>query len=292
MLVIPAGRPPWRMAFAPDNRRLAVGSASSAVVAQVGLPGGVPAASLPLARQPLTHLSYSPDGSRVLVGCRRTCELFDPAGGRHPWPADWGGVRGSSPDGRFLLTGSELGDEGVLRLIRADPPDAPAQVWRVPQPSRDWQSGAVGPAGEIAVTARLRQLIIWSAEGQERAWLTLYVQRPADFGFTADGRRLVARAGLSLHVWDRDGDRFGRPWRLTLPGYRPVTGVALHPDGRHALAASTTGTADLCDLAARAVVRSHDWGVGPLTAVAVSPDGTLAAAGAADGRIVIWDLDV
>ncbi len=110
-----------------------------------------------------------------------------------------------------------------------------------------------------------------------------------------DGRCLVARRGLALHVWDATD--WGKPpvvvpGKEDKPGSNLLRATAFHPSAPYLLRANDGPSVTALDTATWKETRRWNWKAGVLRAVAVSPDGTLAAAGGPRGTIVLWDLDL
>jgi WD40 repeat protein len=104
--------------------------------------------------------------------------------------------------------------------------------------------------------------------------------------FAPDGRRLLARRGMTVTMYDAAG--WGVLGELTGP--HVSTDAAFSPDGRVIAVASLDGAVTLRDAVTLRETARFDWGVGPVHGVAFAPDGLTCAAGADRGRVVVWDL--
>jgi WD40 repeat protein len=70
-----------------------------------------------------------------------------------------------------------------------------------------------------------------------------------------------------------------------------VHGVAMAPDGRHALSATLDGIVRLWDLKTRKEVRRFEGHIGWIRSVAIAPDGRRALSGGDDRTLRLWDLE-
>jgi WD40 repeat protein len=256
------------VAFSPDGRTLAAGSAADKVwlwnvtdpahPVQLGQPLTGPA-------NIVASVAFSPDGRTLAAGSiDGKVWLWNTADPAHPVPLGQPltGANGPvysvafSPDGRTLAAGS--GHDQVW-------------LWNVTDPAHPAQLGQplTGPANFVDAVA-----------------------------FSPDGRTLAA-GSIDDKVW---------LWNVTDPAHpvqlgQPLTGpanfvysVAFSPDGRTLAAGSADDKVWLWNIAGPA--RPAQVGqplTGPgtaLDAVAFSPDGRTVTAGAQDGVIWSWDLDL
>jgi WD40 repeat protein/serine/threonine protein kinase len=78
----------------------------------------------------------------------------------------------------------------------------------------------------------------------------------------------------------------------TLEGHTDlVQAVAVTPDGRHAVSASSDRTLRLWDLESGQTLRALDGHSGSVQAIAVTSDGRRAVSGSDDGTLRLWDLE-
>jgi WD40 repeat protein len=84
----------------------------------------------------------------------------------------------------------------------------------------------------------------------------------------------------------------GGPLMCTLEGHTgSVEAVALSPNGRRAVSASSDGTLKLWDLETAREIRTLKGHTGPVRGVAVSPDGRQAVSASSDKTLRVWDLE-
>lgn len=299
MLVLPTNMPAiTHLVLAPQGRLLAALGYGQPVVSLWHLPAGKPAPSLPITTSFTTFIRretgvhFSADGSRLLLGGWDECLLFDLRSGEClAWGCpEWGGLRGTSLDGRFLVLLAGVGGELVLRLIRADPLDHPEEVWRVPQPNKASYESAVASNG-LAVTWRYPgpHLVRWNLKGQV-VGQTAKPESSWPLAFTPGDRYFLTRNRRSVFIWDTTNWN-AKPKRVSSNTAQRINDVAMHPAGRHVFLASNDGSVKVGCLEQRKIVQAYQWDRGPVTAVAISPEGQLAAA-ACGGEVVVWDLDL
>jgi WD40 repeat protein len=242
------------IAFSPDSRTLAFGSADGTVnLWDV-------TANQPLG-QPLTghereveSLAFSPDGSIVASGgADRTIILWDVASRRRvgrPLTGHGGKIAALAfaPDGR-LLASTGYDD---LRII------------------------------------------LWDVIGYRRSGSPLAVPNAAatSLAFSPDGRTLAAGNNDSaILLWDV-ATRRSLPVRLTAHS-DAVKSVAYSPDGRMLASGSTDKTVILWDAASGRQLSEPLMGLAAgVTSMAFSRSGRILAAGDQSGTILLWDTDV
>jgi WD40 repeat protein len=177
----------------------------------------------------------------------------------------------------------------------------------------------------VAVTADRRYVLLGENDGHLRIWrswwgevvkLAAHTSRISAIGVTPDGRLAVSASwDKTLKVWElRYGQlKHGQPvssiegqgffdkvathllwWGrkvLTLTGHEGwVNAVAVLPDGRHAVSASSDRTLKVWSLVSGTEVRTLSGHDGSVAAVAVTPDGRYVISGSSDRTVRLWDV--
>jgi WD40 repeat protein len=217
---------PQSVAFAPDDRALAVG-------AGVGGAGELSAWDvttrtvrwrMPLAK-PVVALSWTPDGKTLLAASGSSVGLFDPQTGKQrsaigPLPKEVSCLA-LTPDGKTLATGSAEGTVTLWELgTRKERRSIKAHRGRI-------SSLSFHPEGKLLVSSDAREAALWDAgKGNNvRRW----GQQFASAIFTPDGKCILTagydgRARLwDIETWDQLG-RFG--------GQGGLRGVLVHEGSR------------------------------------------------------------
>jgi WD40 repeat protein/uncharacterized caspase-like protein len=251
----------FSVAFSPDGRTLASGSADNTIKLW-DVASGRELRDLAGHTGYVTSVAISPDKRTLASGSLDyTIKLWDVASGRelrtlagHTSPVT---SVAFSPDGRTLASGSA--DNSV-----------------------DYT-----PDGRIFATGSADNTIkLWDVtSGRELRTLAGHTNGVISIAFSSDG--IILASGNPDHtvkLWDAAS---GRELR-TLAGHTsPVNSVAFSPDGRTLASGSLDHMVKLWDVASGHELRAL---AGHTSPVAFSPDGHTLASGSADRMIKFWDI--
>ncbi len=215
-------------------------------------------------------------------------------------------------DARRSFAGGDLGEAlTLLRAARTIPGHERSQaaltLWddvTAALPRRDleavWQAVrleahrdpvvalAVDPAGRRALSGDLMGCVKWWDLGSRSE-----IASATDHEATVSALACAGEARAASASWDRTVRLWDGPGRLvaTLDGHGDyVNGVALSPDGRTVLSASSDQTLRLWSFAAGpalAVLEGHE---GPVSACVLGPEARFALSAGWDGTLRLWDV--
>jgi WD40 repeat protein/DNA-binding SARP family transcriptional activator len=244
-------------------------------------------------------LAVSPDGTHALAGSYydNAAVLWDLQSG-----ARLGALRGHSegvaavvfsPDGQRALTGSYDDSVGMWDVASGQ------RLAILNGHASDVLDVAIGPDGRTALSSgRDGGLIQWDmVDAQEMQRLQGHQDAVWDVAFSPDGRQALSSSGAaspsvlvqdaSLRLWDLAS---GEQLQVAALPVDVIMQVAISPDGRTALAATTDGLIHVWDLAAWQEVGRLEGHRGPVTGIEFTPDGQRALSVSVDGALILWDV--
>jgi WD40 repeat protein len=293
--IIDAGTAVASVAFSPDGRQVAGGSAQGTVLvwdADTGEPIGEPLAGHADA---VLSVAFSPDGHRLAsAGGDGAVRLWNPDTGQphgDPLIGHAGHVTSVafSPDGHRLAS---AGGDGTVRLWNPD----------TGQPHGDPMTGghtfgvhcvAFSPDGRRLASCGYDNVRLWDAvTGQAfGAALTGHTDQVTAVAFSPDGH-MLASASLgdgTVRLWDTGASQLGTPLR----GHTfTINDVAFSPDGHRLATAGGDHTVRLWDADTGQSLGDPLTGhAGQVLSVVFSPGGHLLATAGDDGAVWLWDVD-
>jgi WD40 repeat protein len=321
----------WAVAWSPDGRRFAAGSADGAVrifrADGTGEPlvlrGGGSAANA---------VGWSPDGRRIATAWDDgTVRVFATDENREPLVLrgheDSAASAEFSPDGQQIASASV---DGTVRVWRADGSGTPvilrgheddvlAAAWRpdghciasssVDKTIRIWNADGTGEPTILRGHKRAVTWLAWSPDGQSIA-SSSFEGVILIWHVDGNGEPTTLRgheAGINSVGWSRDGrrivsaanDRTARVFRvdgsappLVLSGHEgAVLAAAFSPDGESVLTSSTDRTVRIYSADGAWEPFALRGHTDVVTGVAFSPDGRRVASISMDGTARVWTSD-
>lgn len=276
----------WCVAFSPDSRTLAAGTATGAIYLWDVATGEL-RRELAGHRDAVFGVHFSPDGA-WLASCGRDApgvRIWDLAAGRvlhgiaaHP---QWTWCARFSPDGKRLAT---CGDDATVRLWNPAT-GLPAAELR----------GHRGTVKRVAWTADARRLLsvgddgllhVWDpAAGAELhalpghgGWIESVAAGPGALAVTAGGDQTLRR-------WDTEKGKLLATVRVPVPD---LSTLAVSPDGKAAATGSGDGTLHTWNVVTGAQLERRTVKMTPLD-LAYSPDSRRLASAQRGGAAALWD---
>ncbi|MBK9388045.1 MAG: protein kinase [Planctomycetes bacterium] len=277
-----AGEPISALAWSPDGRRLAAGTARGALRV-FAIEGGQPV-ELEGHRNVVTALAFSPDGALLMsAGGDLELALWDLASGRkraralHDGEPFQTAVFGGGPmDPIFAAAGEKLLTWHPDRQLLQETQSYPAAITAL----------ASSAQGELAIG--LENGSILRASRRRGSALEGHVDRVTALAFSADGRWLASGSDdRTLRVWNTTSGE--RTPRILLGHLEGVNGVGFLSDGQSLVSCSVDATWRLWSLdACEALTRTNGHAKGA-QGIAFSPAGTQLLSLSLDGSAALWD---
>ena len=294
--IIAPSAPILSIAYSPDGKQLASGSADGTIRLwntesneEIGSWSTMGRGNFGIA------MAFSPDGKRiatataigtVTVRSTDTCEpieILDAAGSRL-------NVLSYSPDGRILVGGAISGN-----IIQ----------WDTTTKEIVWESAGSTDtisidAAKVLSLSRSNSVIIGSKQGKilELSWPDGYLRRTFEMSTdslqeiiaSSDEKYLAARDAKGIVVvWERESAR--EVWRSVSGDVAPVTSIAFAGEPAQLITGNASGQIELRQPSDGSVVMNVPTGSTQVTHLRSDSSGKwLASAGLAESDVVIWNL--
>jgi WD40 repeat protein len=270
----------------------------------------------------VTNVSFSPDGSRMLLRSRTEYAKIWETNSDTAIKSFYVGMRPSySPDGKTILSYSyysaRLRDTSTGQLIKSftqisfiksvvfSPDGATILAGLVNRAAILWDttdtatiirtfSGHTSSVDNAIFSPDGSTILTDSYDNTAKLWetstgtcLQTLTARKNPI-FSPDGTMIVSLSGYSALLWPKNSDTQTR----TFSGHTgTVNAAAFSPDGLKVLTGSEDGTAILWETATGTVIRTFTGHTGGVRSVAFSPDGLKVLTGSADSTAILWNVN-
>jgi WD40 repeat protein len=290
--VLPGPREVLAVAFSPDGKRIATGTAGGTAQlwdAATGAPVGAPLRRA----EKISAVAFSPDGKTALIGSwDKTACLWDVATGRVvvlPHPDEVWAVA-FSPDGKTVLTGSGA------PLTLQKPRRGEARLWDAAGGTPLHVLPHGGRVYVVAFGRDGRSVLTACADSNARLWdassgdllHTLPHDGPVWVAtFSPDHNKVLTGSfDKTARVWDAATGKL----IAQLPHTAEVYTAAFSPDGKAVLTGSINRLAQRWNAKTGAALGPPLSHPGPVVAAAFSPDGKAVLTGCGDRTARLWDV--
>jgi WD40 repeat protein len=191
-------------------------------------------------------------------------------------------VAALSSDGKFMVTGAQNGA---------------AVLWDTSAGKgvRMFEGHEKAIRG-VALTADAKQIltgsldtmaILWDSETGKQLQTFQHTGQVLSVALTADGKRVATHTRDEISLWDAATGK--KRQSLKDKRFQSFESMAMAPDGRRLVTASSDKTATLWDLATGNALQTFTGHKGFVKGVAISADGKVLAPAASDKTAMLWD---
>jgi WD40 repeat protein/serine/threonine protein kinase len=276
----------WR----PDGGRIASASADGTVKVW-DVNGGNPSVINLLQPDQATSLSWSPDGTKLAVGCRRM--------GPWIWDFDQGGAPIAMPAGYMNWTWAVAWNADGTRLAAGG--SSGIDLWDPSRLAKVWHAGKdLGEGdyrGAIAWSPDFKRIAvigywhttldIWdSVNGELLKAIRLPQPGTGSLAWSPDGHSVAVGVRSQIYVWDTAT----YVQKRILTGHSDIVRcLAWSPDGKRLASGSDDTSAKIWDVNQGREIVTLFGHAAPIYSLAWSPDGTRLATASWDMSVKVWD---